>query len=197
MNTTNRTLYTIQVPKQSTIDLQKKISFIKQYIFKTERNYLPMTLHFGPSLKQIIDGDLLARRVGLTAYTTKQGLKIDESEFTEKVKIVNETEAKKWVKTEDLNLKRLDPVCGDQYLFVIPAQTTLEFQITFTQNRGISNARASVIEGIRFDQTQKNYSILFESMKDFSDILNQMKKEIDLVLFKTKEQFVSHLDKEE
>jgi hypothetical protein len=132
----------------------------RSIIYLNQRNYAPESIRYQQKLNQMIDGDVLAKRLGLICFELKQDL-VPTHQYT----IKNDTELKRWIKAKQFENEYFKPLQPQQIVFMMDAKTEVSLEITFSESDFSSSARYSLIEGYRLQQTEDSLRIEFESVK--------------------------------
>ena len=158
---------------------EQYLALLKQVMYSCEQNTVPKEFYCNQKiLSDVIDPELLARRLGLIVFQYKENY--NQKNCNQETFILeNSSDNQKFFYTKDLKSDKIEPLRSDELLLVLPPKFKTEITIDFVTQKGCDNARSSTFEGFRYDSNDEEFNLLFDQIVDVNSLNNNCIKFIE------------------
>ena len=142
--------YQIIFNQEAIPDALDYMPFFRYLLVYCQHNLCPHKINYDYGMLDLIDGEVLANRLGLVMFKLKK--ETDLKEFTFDLK--NEQDGFKVLKSGDFSNEFIEPICKEEFIMRLPPKFNSKITIEFNYGRGNEHARFSGIEGYRMSSKQ-------------------------------------------
>ena len=163
--------YTLKFYDADPVKAQPYMPLVRYLLHYYEKTVVPNVVHYQSNMLELLDGQILANRLGLIPFTVKEGCSLEGQAFT----VENLTSQPITVTGQHFSNQQIEPLSRDHLIFVAPPQFKTVLKIDFVHGRGSHHARFSKIEGYAMKVKEQGPLISFDSSQDMTSLWQTLK----------------------